>query len=104
MRNADSWGLAFIVLGTAAAMWALPAQPARNGHTVAQTPALDVPANTIDYKITVATKRIPAECKTLGPESDSSLISHCQSLTAHGTQMTMVPVDATIQLANQPAE
>jgi hypothetical protein len=102
MRNADGWGLAFIVFGTAAVTWVLPATPERNPHAVAKIPALEVPADKVDYKITVAAKRIPAECKTLGADSASDLVSHCQSLTAHGTQMTMVPVDATIQVANQP--
>ena len=103
MRNADSWGMAFIVLGTAATMWMLPSPQARNPHAVAQVPAtLEVPADKVDYRITVATKRIPAECKSLGADSVGDLIARCQSLTAHGTQMTMVPVDATVQVANQP--
>lgn len=104
MRNADGWGLAFIVIGTAATMWALPAHQTRASHAVAQPPAAEVPAGSVEYKITVAAKKIPAECKTLGPDSASDLIANCQALTVQGTQMTMVPVDATIQLANQPAE
>lgn len=102
MRNADSWGLAFIVFGTVAIVSSLPAQPKREHLARTSAPVSTIQAEKIDYRITVAAKRIPGECKTLGPDSSGDLIAHCQSLTAHGTQMTMVPVDATIQLANQP--
>lgn len=102
MRNADSWGLAFIVFGTAAVMWSLPTQPKREIHAAAKSSEASVPAEKIDYRITVATKRIPNACKTLAPDSAGDLIAHCQSLAAHGTQMTMIPVDATIQVADQP--
>jgi hypothetical protein len=102
MRNADSWGTAFIVFGTIAAVWALPAQPARNAQGGAQSVAASAPANDVGYKISVVAKRIPAECKSLDANSEGALIAQCQAITSGETQMTMVPVNETIQIAEQP--
>jgi hypothetical protein len=102
MRNADSWGLAFIVFGTAGVMWALPAQPARVSHSGATQTAVKVPTNEVAYKISVSTKRIPSECKSLDGNSAGDLIARCQAITSGETQMTMVPVDEKVQVAEQP--
>lgn len=103
MRNADSWGMAFIVFGTAGVMLALPAAPNKAArHSNAQIAATGVPSNEVAYKITVSTARIPAECKSLDHASAGDLIARCQAISSGETQMTMVPVDEKIQVAAQP--
>lgn len=102
MRNADGWGLAFIVFGTAGVIWSLPAEAPRGAVAAVQGPAIDAPATDVAYKITVSTARIPAECKTLSESSSSDVVAGCQSLTTRETQMTMVPVDETVQVAIKP--
>ena len=103
MRNADSWGMAFIVVGTAGVMMALPPKPDRMArHSDAQVSAMDVPANEVAFKISVTAKRVPSECKSLDHAPAGDLIARCQTIMAGETQMTMVPVDAKIQVAAQP--
>lgn len=98
MRNADSWGTAFIVFGTAAVMFALPAQPGRAVKDVAET----IPANEVSYKITVSATKIPTECRSLNETSAGDVIARCQAIASGETQMTMVPVDAEVQVATKP--
>lgn len=102
MRDADSWGLAFIVFGTIAIVWSLPAQPKRNFDLAAKRPAVSAPAAEVAYKITVSAQRVPGECKTLTADSSSDLIATCQSIATRETQMTMVPVDEKVQVATKP--
>jgi hypothetical protein len=102
MRNADGWGLAFIVFGTAATVWALPAHTPRNAHSTAKTSVAELPANEVGYKISVVAPRVPSECRALDANSAGDLIARCQAITSGETQMTMRPVDATVQVAEQP--
>jgi hypothetical protein len=102
MRNADSWGLAFIVVGTAAVMWTLPDQAPRGLISASVKPVMAVPQGEVAYKITVSTSRMPAECKALDSASPSDLVASCQSISTREAQMTMTPVDEKIQLATKP--
>lgn len=102
MRNADEWGMAFIVLGTIVITALLPATPSRVAHSGQKSAQPVLAQDNLDYKIVVTGYKMPAECKNLSADAATDLVSKCNELSARETQMTLKAVNATVQVADQP--
>lgn len=102
MRNIDGWAMAFIVFGTAGIVSMLPNSPARLTHYDQLAASRAVIRDQVDYKIVITGNRTPAECKDLGESATSDLILKCNALAARETQMTLIPVNETVKVADKP--